>query len=165
MQWNKIKKMIGVTEKGTRQLIGGLLIGFFSVFLIIMGSPMGILLILLSIFGVVSGAYRIEKEWKKFERQERYKNYINHVVMKNITSMEKIAAIENIPYEVVKEELQTLIDKGYFQGKLDLEKKQIRLDKNPESGKVIHCPNCGASNIIQEYGRTECGYCEYKFEK
>jgi Putative threonine efflux protein len=146
---------------GALLLVGGLGTGLSALMSMILFS-FGMSSMLFAIFMIAGGAYMVWAGWKNYKKGERYRNYINHIVNRNITSMEEIAAIENVSYETVKDELQTMIDAGYFQGKLDLEKRQIRLNntpKNPESGKVTHCPSCGANNIIQEYDRTECEYC------
>ncbi|HEX3076607.1 MAG TPA: hypothetical protein VHQ24_07080 [Lachnospiraceae bacterium] len=116
----------------------------------------------------------------------RIQKYIALVDGKNITSIDNIASAIPIKYSDAIEDLQSLINKGYFpESYIDHESRQIvkpqrtftkvvyeehvwksrensELKQEPKKEpktKVVTCKNCGANNTITEGLVGECEYC------
>lgn len=106
---------------------------------------------------------------------QKYKKYIDMVVNQNIKDIDTIACVMNLPYEVVKSDLQNMIDKEYFlnayidesKGEIIIVHKQ-RQDYNKEANAnfnsnvqmvVVTCKGCGAKNKILQGSVGECEFC------
>lgn len=124
---------------------------------------------------MIYGAKRMKKN------SEKLKKYISIVINNNQTSIDNIAAAIPIDYEQAKNDLQKMIDNGYFQGAyIDTANREIVLPTNENSQpmnisedtaprenenmsqpgfKVVICKNCGANNKVIEGTVCECEYC------
>ena len=152
-------------------IISYILIGVGVMYLI---SDMFFLAILLVGAGI--WVYRISRKMKA--TGEKYKKYIAIIVNQSHTSIDNIAAIVDLPYEVVVQDLQKMIDTGYFEGAyIDVNNREIVLarvvpqqtsqafvSQTPQNfaaqtqERVIVCKSCGANNRI--FGNIgECEYC------
>ena len=103
---------------------------------------------------------------------ERYKKYITLVVNQNQTSIDNIAPNVGVSYEVAANDLQKMIDLGYFiGGYINVAQREIVLSKTaPQQSsqtdtatqvqeKVTTCRSCGANNRVIVGRIVECEYC------
>jgi len=109
---------------------------------------------------------------------ERYKKYLAIVVNQGQSLIDNIAAAVGFPYETVSNDLQKMIDTGYFAGAyIDISQKEIILPKTTVSNepvspispnaqapliqiqeRIVSCKGCGANNrVMGQLG--ECEYC------
>lgn len=124
---------------------------------------------------MIYGAKRMNKNAAKL------KKYISIVINNNQTSIDNIAAAIPTDYEQAENDLQKMINNGYFQGAyIDKSNREIILPKKenspsmnmPENNiqyenknteqprfKVVNCKNCGANNTVAEGNLCECEYC------
>lgn len=131
-------------------------------------------------FGVGS-ALMIYGAKRMKENAEKFKKYISVVINTNQTSIDNIAAAIPTDYEQAKNDLQKMIDDGYFQGAyIDASNREIVLSKRENSPsmnmsgnniqyenknmeqprfKVVICKSCGANNTVAEGNLCECEYC------
>lgn len=113
---------------------------------------------------------------KKFSKKlinsaENVKKYLAIVINGNVRQLDSIAAAVGKPYDVVKKDLQKLIDDGYFKNayineanrEIVLAQPTVNVEVNMGGSagaapRVVSCPCCGANNTV--YGATgECEYC------
>jgi len=101
---------------------------------------------------------------------ERYKKYITLVVNQNYTSIDKIASAVGVSYEDAAQDLQKMINSGYFTGAyINAAQREIVLARTAPSQafqaaaaqtqeRVVTCGSCGANNRVSgQFG--ECEYC------
>jgi len=148
-----------------------ILIGF-GVIYIIMAFNDPEMLLAAFLFG--GGGILLNWFARKLKRTgERYKKYITMVVNQNQTSIDNIASVVGISYDVVIKDLQKMIDSGYFVGAyIDISQREIVLAKSsdeqitpssaslsvPQQERVVICKSCGANNrVLSQVG--ECDYC------
>lgn len=109
------------------------------------------------------------------KKAQKFKKYIAIVVNQNITSIDNIAAAMDLPYDVVKSDLQNMIDKEYFfNAYINESKREIiivhkrKQDYNKEASVkfnpnvqvvVVTCKGCGAKNKILKGSVGECEFC------
>jgi len=109
---------------------------------------------------------------------DRYKNYITLIVNHNHTSIEKIANLAGVSYDVALSDLQNMINDGYFQGAyIDTAQGIIVLSQIPVQNQfqpemavnhvhtqpqrmAISCNSCGASAVIVVGQPSQCEYCD-----
>ena len=113
---------------------------------------------------------------KKFSKKlinsaENVKKYLAIVINGNVRQLDGIAAAVGKPYDVVKKDLQKLIDDGYFKNayineanrEIVLAQPTVNTEVNMRGNtgaapRVVSCSCCGANNTV--YGATgECEYC------
>lgn len=152
----------------------------FGIFLIIIGalaivgdldnpSSMGgaIFFLILGIVLKVMGT-------KNKKQAARIRQYIALIVNQHITSLDELARATGNTYNVVCEDLNKMIEKGYLPGAyLNLSIRRIMLpgqqapvyrQSNPQPRrqartKVISCKGCGAEMIVAEGTIRKCEYC------
>jgi hypothetical protein len=103
---------------------------------------------------------------------ERYKKYISLIVNQNQTYLDNIASAVGVPYKVVVNDLQKMIDAGYFAGAyIDTTKREIVLTQDTPQHvslmssaaqnqiKITACGSCGANNRVILGQIAECEYC------
>ena len=116
------------------------------------------------------GGFWINRVAKKTKATgEKYKQYISLVVNESQTSIDTIAALVGVPYEVAVQDLQSMINAGFFTGAyIDLSARVIALAQTQVvyqqqsavivQERVVVCSSCGAHNrVIRQVG--ECEYC------
>lgn len=119
-------------------------------------------------YALVVVGNKIIKEAKKVEK------YLSVIINGHVRSIDKVASMVGRPYEVVKNDIQKMIDKGHlkkafinesereivfpnFQPEVHIE-KNATADVKSNAPRVVTCSCCGANNTIRgKYG--ECEYC------
>ncbi len=103
----------------------------------------------------------------------KYRKYIDLVINQEQTSLDNIAAAMALPYEIVRRDLQKMIDIGYFAGAYihDTDREIVKprpapAEETPEAVvqetaamKATVCPGCGARNVIPAGRTVPCEYC------
>lgn len=167
------------TAMGAGKIIGGLgiasyciaALGFVACFS--SGFDMDDILMIL-FFGVAGFVLRkIAKNTKS--NAEEVKKYLSIIVNGNVRQLDAVSAASGKPYDVVRADVQKLIDKGYLKDAyIDENTREIILPaaqtvgqisrmntdtSTPNLGpRVVTCSCCGANNtIVSETG--ECEYC------
>lgn len=102
---------------------------------------------------------------------EKYKKYITLVINQNVSDIDNIAPAVNVTYEVAKDDLQKMIDLGYFIGAyINETSREIILAKhnsnlvnqptlNQTVSRIVACKSCGANNTIILGKTNVCEYC------
>lgn len=124
---------------------------------------------------MVAGGIVLAFKARKWDKEEKMaKEYLAIIMNGNVLRMDRIAAATGKPYDVVKADIQKMIQKGYLKNAYINESiREIVISAGTPSGsaeesgdvhsaqttaKRITCPCCGANNTI--YGDTgECEYC------
>lgn len=137
---------------------------------------------LLAVFFVAGGIALINYSKKIKKRALRYKQYIELIVNRDETSLDKIAGICNLQYEALVKELQLMIDKNVLDGAIiDPVSRTITIRKaapmrpasyidtayQTEDNVPVQpvevscvCPGCGAKNIVVKGTTVNCEYCD-----
>ncbi len=130
-----------------------------------------------SLFFIAGGVALLRKAKKLRKEAESIKQYLAIVVNGNVHQLDSISATIGKPYDVVKSEIQKMIQNGYLKNAyINEATREIVFPTaasaaNPAytaptrnvtpvqtQGKIVACPCCGANNTI--YGATgECEYC------
>jgi len=112
---------------------------------------------------------RISKKMKR--KGQKYKKYIAIVINQSQTSIDYIASSIGESYEIAANDLQEMIDAGYFtnayinEGSRIIVLSQDTSHSVNHSGnaqaqtKVVACSSCGANNTIIAGQTIECEYC------
>lgn len=107
---------------------------------------------------------------------EKYKKYITLVINQNVSEIDNIAPAVNVTYEVAKDDLQNMIDLGYFIGAyINETSREIILVKhnnnlayqsklNQPVTRIVVCRSCGANNTIILGKTNVCEYCSSPIE-
>lgn len=108
----------------------------------------------------------------------KLKKYIAIIVNQEETYIPHIVSAMQLSEEIVKKDLQEMIDKGYFNNAyLDLGANEIvlaktRLEQQEEKAQGFHsveeqpktrvviCKNCGARNRVRDQESAVCEYCD-----
>lgn len=132
------------------------------------------LIVGIGIFYLIAGIVLKKFAKNLLNSAENVKKYLAIVINGNVRQLDSIAAAVGKPYDVVKKDLQKLIDDGYFKNAyIDEAAREIVLAQ-PSSvasqtntygaaasavpPRVVSCPCCGANNTV--VGTTgECEYC------
>ncbi len=104
----------------------------------------------------------------------RYKKYIELIVNRSQSSIDAIASAAGVSYEMAYEDLQKMIDYGFFRDAfIDEGQREIILPhhisrqatakaspaESQNKTKVVACSSCGANNTVYAGQSTECEYC------
>jgi hypothetical protein len=129
-------------------------------------------------FFLIGGVLLIKKANKLSKEAESTRQYLAIIVNGNVRQLDNIAAATGKPYDVVKADIQKMIQSGYLKNAyINENTREVVLpvsapvsDANTAfvnpfqstpaqpQAKVVACPCCGANNTI--YGETgECEYC------
>ncbi len=145
-------------------------IGFFTE---ISDSPdsFGLILVLLFVLG---GILLLTKVSKTKKTAVKYKKYIDLVVNQNIRSIDNIASILALSYDVVSNDLQDMINIGYLKDayihqnnrEIILKQQETEIfnqgsytEQTAPLAKSVRCPGCGANNVVTVGKISECEYC------
>lgn len=130
--------------------------------------------VILGFVFVIGGVLLLRKVSKTKKTAVKYKKYIDTVVNQNIRSMDNIASILALPYDVVAKDLQEMIDIGYLkdayihQSNREIVLKQQETatytqetftEQTAPQTKAARCPGCGANNVVVVGRVSECEYC------
>ena len=136
---------------------------------------------LAGLFYVAGGAALIYYGMKNKKKVERYKGYIDLVANQQIYSLDTISSTMNVSYDVVKNEINTLISKGTFRG-ANINELSRCIEMNPVSEQpaaqgfingvlegvgasasnqtvTATCPGCGGTMAAIKGATVECDYC------
>jgi|GEM_PF-429463 hypothetical protein len=96
----------------------------------------------------------------------KYRKYISIVVNEGETSLSGIAQIVGLSPEATKKDLNTMFEKGFFQGHINVKEDRLVLthhgingDKSSSLIVVVRCDNCGADNKMISGSAHKCEYC------
>lgn len=148
----------------------------FSIIYVTMIFSEGVSMITAALVTGAGGIWlnRIAKKMKT--NGEKYKKYITLVINQNMTEIDNIAPALNVSYEIAKEDLQKMIDLGYFVGAyINENSREIILAKhsnntpnqskvNLPATRVVVCKSCGANNSISIGVINNCEYCGSSIE-
>ena len=130
------------------------------------------LIVVIGIFYLILGILLKKFAKKLLTSAENVKKYLAIVINGNVRQLDSISAAVGKPYDTVKQDLQKLIDDGYFKNAYineatrEIVLAQPTVNATPDmngfgataSARVVSCPCCGANNTV--YGATgECEYC------
>lgn len=137
-------------------------------------SAFVVFLVMTIVFWV--GGFALRRSSKKIKKEaNEIKEYLSIIVNRNIRQLDEMVYITGKPYEVIRGDIQKMIDRGYLKSAyIDDSLKEVILPNStpvPQSGahvvtanaasarsKIVACPCCGANNAI--YGDIgECEYC------
>lgn len=152
----------------------------FGIFLILFGV-MGALISTedpdgmgVAIFFLILGIVLKCMAAKNKKQTMRIRQYIALIINQHITSLDELARATGCTYNVVCDDLNKMIEKGYLPGAyLNLSLRRIMLpgqqapiyrqnNKQPRTQartKVITCKGCGAEMIVAEGTIRKCEYC------
>ena len=136
---------------------------------------------LAGLFYTAGGAALIYYGLNNKKKVERYKGYIDLIANQHIHSLDTISTTMNVTYDVVKNDIQTLISKGTFKGASinemtrSIEMAEITAQPTMQSvvGNLVDglagasqpqtvtavCPGCGGSMAALKGATVECDYC------
>ena len=166
------------------KVLGWILIGFAAIYLIsgLTGdlqsedgsSIVGQIIMMLIIFGG-GGAFSLYKAFSYIKKGKKYKRYVSIINSSNDTLIDNIAAAYPTSYEKAAEDIQSMIDYGYFiNAYVDLNRRELIMPQKAASVKVTanqnpspsgrqhtseKCKNCGATNTVVLGVINECEYC------
>lgn len=132
--------------------------------------------VILGFLFVIGGVLLLRKVSTTKKTAVKYKKYIDTVVNQNIRSIDNIASIVGLPYDVVAKDLQDMINIGYLkdayihQSNREIILKQqeqepttytqgVYTDQTAPQTKAARCPGCGANNVVVVGRVSECEYC------
>lgn len=132
--------------------------------------------VILGFLFVIGGVLLLRKVSTTKKTAVKYKKYIDTVVNQNIRSIDNIASIVGLPYDVVAKDLQDMINIGYLkdayihQSNREIVLKQqeqepttytqgVYTDQTAPQTKAARCPGCGANNVVVVGRVSECEYC------
>ena len=129
------------------------------------------LIVIIGIFYLAVGIVLKKFSKKLLASADNVKKYLAIVVNGNVRQLDSISAAVGKPYDVVKKDLQKLIDDGYLKNAYINESTREIVLAQPSvtvnisnatmetsSTRVVSCPCCGANNTISG-SVGECEYC------
>lgn len=123
---------------------------------------------------IVGGILLLRKASKTKKTAAKYKKYIDIVVNQNVRSIDNISSAVGLPYDIVSNDVQDMINIGYLKdayihnGNREIILKQYEpteYTQTPVAGQVaVHtkatrCQGCGANNVVVVGKVSECEYC------
>ncbi len=135
--------------------------------------------VFLGLFTIAGGAALIFYADRLQKKAQRNRQYIELIVNRDETSLDKIASVCNVQYDIMLKELQTLINRNILKGAiLDTNGRMITVRREvpvrsampyeqpvlevveaPVSVNVV-CPGCGAKHVIKKGETIYCDYCD-----
>lgn len=129
--------------------------------------------LMLAFFLIAGGVALILRAKKIKKEAEGLKQYISIIVNGNVRGLDAIAATTGKSYDVVKNDIQKMINKGYLknayisEGTREVVLPESNANTNYDASqnvvsasvttRVVTCPCCGANNTIA----GDIGECEY----
>lgn len=158
----------------------GKVLNVFGIFLILFGV-MGILVSLdeadsmgVALFFLILGIVLKRMATKNKKQAVRIRQYIALIINQHITSLDELARATGCTYNVVCDDLNKMIEKGYLpDAYLNLSLRRIMLpgqqapvyrqtnsqQRGQVKTKVVTCKGCGAEMIVAEGTIRKCEYC------
>lgn len=127
-----------------------------------------------ALFFLVLGVVLKRMATKNKKQAMRVRQYIALIINQRITSLDELARATGCTYNVVCDDLNKMIEKGYLPGAyLNLSLRRIMLpgqkapvyqqnnaqQRKQARTKVITCKGCGAEMIVAEGTIRKCEYC------
>ena len=138
------------------------------------GSIVGPMLVVIFLFGG-GGILSLIKGNEYIKKGTKYNRYVSIINSSNDTLIDNIAASYPTTYEKATEDIQSMIDDGYFMNAyIDLNRRELIMPQRSVSVNVtvnqntvhadaqptsIKCKNCGATNTVVPGAVNECEYC------
>lgn len=158
----QLDKKAALTASKLMNLLGTIfiIIGIITLFFVV------------GIFYLALGIVLKKLAKKTLASAERVKKYLTIVVNANMHQLDAIAATVGRSYDVVKKDLQKMIDDGYFKNAYINESTREIVLAQPAAQtygesmmggvtaqiRVVACPCCGANNTVSG-SVAECEYC------
>lgn len=187
--WMLVKKMTDekfnyIKNGKSLKILAWILIGF-AVMYLIMGitgeletedgsSVVSGVIVMLMIFGG-GGAFALYKAHSYIKKGTKYNRYVSIINSSNDMLIDNIAAAYPTTYEKATEDIQSMIDDGYFMNAyIDLNRRELIMPQRSVSVNVtvnqntahadakptsVKCKNCGATNMVVPGTVNECEYC------
>lgn len=187
--WMLVKKMTDekfnyIKNGKSLRILAWILISF-SVIYLIMGitgeletgdgsSVVGGIILMLMIF-CGGGAFALYKAHSYITKGKKYKRYVSIINGSNDRRIGNIAAAYPTTYEKAAEDIQAMIDDGYFMNAyVDLNRRELIMPQKSKTGNAtvnpspaptdaqptsVRCKNCGATNVVVAGAVNECEYC------
>ena len=132
----------------------------------------------LGILFLVGGFAVLHYKKKTAKQSERIRQYINMIVNQGIESLDTIAAMSNVSYDVVVDDLNKMISQGILSNAvIDQMSRTIVLSKarvaeqpqmvyvnntssEPLQMVTVTCPGCGAKMPLAKGTVCNCEYCD-----
>lgn len=189
-----VKKMIDeksnyIKNGKSLRIFGVILIGIGIMYLILGiagelktedgSSVVGGIIMMLLIFGG-GGVFALYKAQGYIKKGTKYNRYLSIITSDQSTSIDNIAATYPTTYEQAVEDLQSMINDGFFpKARIDLNQRELIIPgensfvnapvnqefANPPAANLnaqpitVKCKNCGATNTIVPGTANECEYC------
>ena len=129
------------------------------------------LIVVIGIVYLIGGILLKRMAKKLLNSAEKVKQYLAIVINGNVRQLDSIAAATGKPYDVVKADIQKMIDDGYLRNAyIDESARMVVIpEAAPQAqpayagaaapqARVVACPCCGANNTVYGAG-TECESC------
>lgn len=133
--------------------------------------------VIVSLLFIAIGIYIIFSSWRKKKFINKFRLYVSILRNDPSGSIDNIASQLNTSVDVVKLNLEKMIQKSYFRNVLiDYDNNQLfipgvtakinpfsrntgKTDINSSQYIVINCKNCGGSSKVYENSDNECEFC------
>ena len=187
--WMLVKKMTDekfnyIKNGKCLRILAWILIGF-AVMYLIMGitgdletedgsSVVGGVIVMLIIFGG-GGAFALYNAHSYIKKGTKYNRYVSIINSSSDMLIDNIAAAYPTTYEKATEDIQSMIDDGYFMNAyIDLNRRELIMPQRSVAVNVtvnqntahadaqptsVKCKNCGATNTVIPGAVNECEYC------
>ena len=187
--WMLVKKMTNekfnyIKNGKSLKILAWILISFAVIYLIMLitgeleaedgSSIVGSLIMMIMLFGG-GGAFALYKAHSYIKKGTKYNRYVSIINNSNNTLIDTIAAAYPTTYEKAAEDIQSMIDDGYFMNAyIDLNRRELIMPQKSVSDNItvnqnpthidaqptsIECKNCGATNTVVPGAVNECEYC------
>ena len=187
--WMLVKKMTSekfnyIKNGKSLKVLAWILISFAIIYLIMLltgeleaedgSSVVGSLIMMIMLFGG-GGAFALFKAHSYIKKGTKYNRYVSIINSNNTTLIDTIAAAYPTTYEKAAEDIQSMIDDGYFMNAyVDLNRRELIMPQKSVSDNItvnqnsthidaqpmsIECKNCGATNTVVPGAVNECEYC------
>ena len=187
--WMLVKKMTNekfnyIKNGKSLKVLAWILIIFAVIYLIMLitgeleaedgSSVVGSLIMMIMLFGG-GGAFALYKAHSYIKKGTKYNRYVSIINNSNNTLIDTIAAAYPTTYEKAAEDIQSMIDDGYFMNAyIDLNRRELIMPQKSVSDNItvnqnsthidaqpmsIECKNCGATNTVVPGAVNECEYC------
>lgn len=98
-----------------------------------------------------------------------YVKYVPAILEGGLESIDEIAAVAGVGYEVAADDLQKLINKGALPGRyIDHQERKLVWPSKPKEKEPVKkatiCPHCGGNNTVIIGQDTVCAYCDSPLE-
>lgn len=187
--WMLVKKMTSekfnyIKNGKSLKVLAWILIIFAAIYLMMLitgdleaedgSSVVGSLIMMIMLFGG-GGAFALYKAHSYIKKGTKYNRYVSIINSNNTTLIDTIAVAYPTTYEKAAEDIQSMIDDGYFMNAyIDLNRRELIMPQKSVSDNItvnqnsthidaqpmsIECKNCGATNTVVPGAVNECEYC------